>query len=146
MRKYVYFLLLFLVLTASCGGGKSDPSSEKVDSTSLDTISQDNDRTLYGRAGEFGMSTFSLITEDGDTLYLTRTRSDGTEAVIVGSLREGDRYAMTVCDDGEAIERVVNLTQLERRLNQYKIINARVVRERDTLNILRLTDDTLEIQ
>ena len=101
-------------------------------------IHPQNSSTLYGVGGEFGMSTFTLITEKGDTLNVTRTALDGTDGEVYGSLREGDRYAMTTRDNGEAIGVLINLTELERKVKKFDVVNGHVVAEGDTLQLDKL--------
>lgn len=117
--------LCSLMLLAACHGGRkpsSQPpaSSSYVDSTDAEQVA---DTTIYGTSGEFGMSTFTLITDGHDTLDLTRTANDGTDGKIYGDLNEGERYALTTRDHGEAIGILINLTQLDRHLKGYEIRN-----------------------
>ena len=98
------------------------------------------DSTIYGTSDEFGMSTFTLISDQGDTLYVTRTANDGTDGKIYGDLKEGERYAMTTRDGGEAIGVLINLTQLERHIKDYEICNGKLIVQGDTVVIEELDD------
>ena len=118
-------LAFSLVLMASCGK-KPQPADNQADVTPAETEVADQipDSTLYGVGGEFGMSTFTLITEKGDTLNVTRTALDGT--------------AMTTRDNGEAIGVLINLTELERKVKKFDVVNGHVVAEGDTLQLDKL--------
>lgn len=132
-------LAFSLALMASCGK-KPQPADNRADVTpaAMEVADQIPDSTLYGVGGEFGMSTFTLITEKGDTLNVTRTALDGTDGEVYGSLREGDRYAMTTRDNGEAIGVLINLTELEHKVKKFDVVNGHVVAEGDTLQLDKL--------
>lgn len=129
-------LAFSFALMVSCGR-KSQPAAGQADVAPADTgaANQIPDSTLYGVGGEFGMSTFTLITDKGDTLNVTRTALDGTDGKVYGSLREGDRYAMTARDNGEAIGVLINLTELERKVKEFDVVNGHVVVAGDTLQL-----------
>lgn len=146
MKQPLFLLLLSLSVLFACKGGRTQPAASESPSVAADTLAADDeaDSTLYGRAGEFGMSTFTLISDAGDTLHVTRTASDGTDGEVAGRLCEGDRYALTLRDGGEAIGVLINLTQLERHVKDYEIRDGRlyiggVPRRIDTLNDSVLT-------
>ena len=90
-------------------------------------VTGEKDSTLYGVAGDFGMSTFCLITDEGDTVLVTRSSEDGTDGIIDGDAQPGDRFCMTVRDGGEVLAHAINLTQLERHTRNYKISNGRLI-------------------
>lgn len=153
MKRTLYLLLAvtLLSLTACNSGKKEQPQSETAPAAS-DTAATEQaaDSTLYGTADEFGMSTFTLITDTGDTLEVARTSetATGNDAYgrIYGDLNEGDRYAMTTRDGGEAIGVLINLTQLDAFTKSYRIANGTLVLtgagQPDTVTIDELTDDT----
>lgn len=133
-------LLLTLTITFACKGKTSDSATTTVDSTANDTIvaTQEADSTIYGTATEdFGMSTFSMVTDKGDTLYVTRTANDGTDGTIYGSMEYGNRYAMTTRDNGESLGVLINLTELDRKLKNYRINNAHVIVGNDTVDVAK---------
>lgn len=145
---YKFFLLFFLLLllTACC---KNKPSSPAA---SLDVPADSSaivpDSTLYGIAtDDFGMSTFAVCTDKGDSLELMRTQDDGTPAQFYGDIRPGDRYAFTVTGAGDVLAVAVNLTQVEACLQDYRMCNARLVlhpdTRPDTVAILHLDADSL---
>lgn len=120
------FVVLFMF---SC---KNTPVKKAV-TASNDTLSatvamtEEKDSTLYGVAGDFGMSTFCLITDEGDTVLVTRSSEDGTDGIIDGDAQPGDRFCMTVRDGDEVLAHAINLTQLERHTRNYKISNGRLI-------------------
>jgi hypothetical protein len=52
-----------------------------------------------------------------------RMADDGTYGQIYGSLAEGQKYAMTVRQGGEVLDKLYNLTQLEMFVKEYRILN-----------------------
>lgn len=140
------FILTFALLITGCQGHKKPTDSQPAQTAASDTLVSDNtpDSTRYGKSAEFGMSTFTLVTDEGDTLNVTRTANDGTDGKIYGDLREGERYALTTRDNGEAIGILINLTQLDRHLKDYEIRNGIVYHDGKTVDIKNLTDESLE--
>lgn len=110
----------------------------------------ERDSTLYGEAGDFGMSTFSLVTDGGDSLLLTRTSEDGRDGQIFGDAQPGDRYAVIATADREALVTAINLTQLRRFTKDYKIVNGRLIltpeSHPDEVQILYLDNDSLVVK
>ena len=139
--------LLSASLMMSCGGNKTEKESNADSIAVSDEAQEVRDTTLYGVSGQFGMSTFTLITDAGDTLHVSRTGEDGIDGLVAGSLEEGKRYAMTVRENGETIARLINLSQLEGITKEYKICNARLILQNegkaDTVEVLKLTDTEL---
>lgn len=142
MKHLALSALAALLIMASCNGGnqKSDSVSDPSEQNDTTASEQLADSTIYGVGGEFGMSTFTLIADKGDTLYLTRTANDGTDGRIYGDLQEGERYALTTRDNGEAIGVLINLTQLERHTKDYRIGNGNLIVKDDTVQIETLND------
>lgn len=137
MKKLI-FLLPAMLLVAACTGNQTPAG------TGQDSIASQNeeDTTIYGRSTEFGMSTFALITDDGDTLDLDRG-----EGKIFGNLdNEGDRFALTVCNAGTDEARVgtaINLTNVEKFTKDYSVFNGKLILSGDTVQLLDLTLDSL---
>lgn len=101
------------------------------------------DSTIYGVSDEFGMSTFSLITEQGDTLEILREQADGSPAQIAGDVEEGERFAVTLTKvNGENyLNTAINLSLLEQFLKEYKVVNGKLVLNgNDTVVVEQLTD------
>lgn len=138
MKKLI-FLLPAMLLVAACTGNQTPAG------TGQDSIASQNeeDTTIYGRSTEFGMSTFALITDDGDTLELDRG-----EGKIFGNLdNQGDRFALTVKDAGTDYASVgvaINLTNVEKFTKDYSVCNGRLILSGDTVEILDLTLDCLK--
>lgn len=139
--KKILFIIPVLAMLAACGK-KNVPTDNHQDSTHVDSVSV-QDTTIYGRSSEFGMSTFSLITDAGDTLELDRG-----EGKIFGNLdNQGDRFALTVKDAGTDYASVgvaINLTNVEKFTKDYSVCNGRLILSGDTVEILDLTLDCLK--
>lgn len=146
MKKFLIYTSMMLLTLSACQKSNKT-NNDKAVNDSIATVVTDNqvkDSTIYGKADEFGMSTFTLITTEGDTLYLTRTDSNGKDGKIYGSLREDDRYALTTCDNNQAINTLINLTQLEKNVKDYTISNGRLIINKDTVEIEKLTDSVIQ--
>lgn len=144
--KWIIFVAIVMAFSGACTNKPKTPAAFADIPVSGENAEMDveQDTTIYGEAGDFGMSTFTLITDEGDTLYLFRTSSKGVDGQIFGSLKPGNRYAMTTTDEGEALSVVINLTQLERFTKDYSIKNGHLVLQpsstTDTVHILALND------
>ena len=138
----------------SCINKPSDtnvPQKEtEVDSPVV--IIQIQDSTLYGKAGDCGMSTFCLICDNGDTMYVDRTSEAGVDGVIYGDLILDDRFCMITADSNQSLVSAINLTQLGALVKDYKIINGRLIlhgpnpEKGDTVQIVTLTADSLVVK
>lgn len=126
-------LLLFIatasLLLVSCQNRPQAPAQPATDdSTSVSkTDNTVADSTIYGEAGDFGMSTFCIITDCGDTLLMDRTAADGTDGVIYGDAQPGDRYSLITTDGRQSLKCAINLTELERFTKKYKIVNGQLM-------------------
>ena len=131
--------IVMLTLLTACNSKKGESNiPNTTNEAAADTIvaEQVADSTIYGTSGEdFGMSTFCLITDKGDTLQLCRTANDGSDAQIYGSIEYGGRYAMTTRDNGESLGVLINLTELDKKLKDYEICNGKLVVNGDTVAI-----------
>ncbi len=155
--KGIRLILVFLIVVASvcsCGnkpssGVASQPVAE-VDTPIV--IIQIKDSTLYGRAGDCGMSTFCLICDNGDTIYVDRTSEAGVDGVIYGDLVLDDRFCMITADNNQSLVSAINLTQLDAFVKDYKIINGRLImkgsnpEKGDTVQIVKLTRQSLVVK
>lgn len=104
------------------------------------------DSIIIGTSGDFGQSTFSLITEKGDTLELLRELPNGDLSKILGDIDSDQRYAITYeKEDGDLyLKSAVNLTQLETFTKDYQLVGATsMVYQKDTLNIEALNDSAV---
>ena len=144
MKQILLCTTAVLLAFSACQKTNKTSKQESVsDSTTcVSPDSQISDSTMYGIADEFGMSSFTLISDQGDTLYLTKTSDSGKDGKIYGSLRENERYALTTCDNNQAIDILINLTQLNKHLKDYEIMNGHVILHRDTIHIEELNDST----
>ena len=113
------------------------------------------DSSVYGRAGECGMSTFCLISDKGDTIYVDRSSEDGYEGQIYGDLNIDDRFCLLTRDNGQSLLSAINLTQLDKFIKgRYKILNNHVIlmgretEKADTLDVeeLSLEDNLLRLK
>ncbi|MBR1387179.1 MAG: hypothetical protein IJ553_02065 [Alloprevotella sp.] len=143
MKKSAFSIVFLLGLTAvwpfmSCGGGRtSEASGDSLAADSGKTLVL-ADSTIYARSLDFGMSTFVVCTEQGDTLELDR-EGNGKQGEIWGNLdREGDRFALTVRGAGTdmpSVDRAVNLTDLAMVTDPWHIVNAQLIIADDTVRI-----------
>ena len=141
MQKALHFIPIVLVglfTLQGCHMKKSDQAPADNTTAIADTTSAEQvaDSTLYGTSTEdFGMSTFGMITDDGDTINVCRTANDGTDAKIYGSIKYDNRYAMTTRDNGESLGVLINLTELDKKLKNYEIRNGHLVVNGDTVPV-----------
>ena len=79
-------------------------SLDSVLSSRIDTVpsEQGPDQTLYGKGGNFGMSTFVLVAEDGKKYDVTRVSDQGEEGLIYGSVAPGGHYALLLDESGDS--------------------------------------------
>ena len=145
---WTIFCIGVLALSGSCGNKRQadNPQKKSVDDSAKIVIPV-KDSTIYGRAGDCGMSTFCLIKDDGDTLYVCRTSESGVDGIIFGDLVLGDRFCMIAGDHNTSLVRAINLTQLELFVDKYKIFNGNIIlsgpdtEKGDTIKILNLSPD-----
>lgn len=137
MKKTILILSAAAMLAACTGNQK--PADTGQDSIATENL---NDTTIYGRSSEFGMSTFALITDAGDTLELDRG-----EGRIFGSLdNEGDRFALTVRGAGTdeaSVGVAINLTDVERFTKDFSVFNGRLILAGDTVELQDISPDSL---
>lgn len=152
MRQTRNFPLIALALIFVFGACEHKPvaSEDSIPADTIDTVVVDTlpvDQAFYGVAGDFGMSSFVLITDQGDTIEVTRTADDGTEGVIYGDAQPGDRYYLLTTPDKQSLVAAINLTQLNRFVTDYIIVNGRLVfhpeNGADTVTIDDVTDERL---
>jgi len=153
MKRVNYLLGIFLafltVFAVSCQNKpqKSAPIETDTTEVAIDSEAVVRDTTLYGECGECGMSTFCLITDKKDTIYVARSSEDGYEGKIYGSIIIGDRFCMTIRHDEQTLVKAINLTELDKFIKgRYKILNCHVLlmgntEKADTLDITALDSD-----
>lgn len=134
LRRALLLLTVCFVgaMVASCGSNKK--SDEQAQADAAAALSQpappdftDKDSTLYGRADGFGSGGFTLITNDGRELELTLTGEDEggdapSYAHVYGDREDTARYAV-MTRDGEAVDVLINLSQLERQVGTGYVIH-----------------------
>lgn len=137
-----------LIILSACQSCKNKTTETAQSDETADTMAAEQvaDSTIYGKSDEFGMSTFTLISDSGDTLYLTRTSENGIDGKIYGDLNENQRYALTTRDDNQAIGVLINITQLERHIKDYQICNGNLIIKGDTVVIEKLNDKEFKIK
>lgn len=152
MKKAILFLALLAF--AGCKERKAH-SDEQPATLPKDSVAQVNavpDSTIYGKADDdlYGMSTFAVVTTQGDTLELDRTYElDGKDGIFYGDINGGDDYALTVRGKGtdyQAVGVAVNLSQLRRFVKDFTIFNARPIINGDTVRILSLDDKAFKAE
>lgn len=104
-------------LFASCTWNKTENGNNENDSTSG---YEPEESAIMGYMGDgTGMSCLEFITDEGDTMLLSRTSESGVEGEIVGDLNvNSDRFAVTVSTDSESVVRAVNMTQMMKKYNK----------------------------
>lgn len=147
---FIGFSVASLMLFAACGGDKpaaTQPTTDSVDIVNTVPEWKDADSTIYGRADGFGQGGFTLIAEDGRELELTLTSDrKGTAGygTIYGERNDTARYAVTTRDNDEALNVMINLSQLEKFVGNYEIYNCHLIlndgENRDWVEIEELTD------
>lgn len=149
-------ILLFSILITLCffSGCKSETPSTPPSTQAIDTLANTKintapakggpDNTIYGIGDEFGMSTFSLKEKDGTIIDVTRVAENGEEGKIFGSTAPGMRYAMTLTEDEEALETLINISELELFTKDYYIYNGNLILtedgNQDWVDIEKLSD------
>lgn len=146
-QLWISTLILILALSA-CQKNKKSDEVQPVTNTPSDTLVTEQlpDSTIYGISDEFGMSTFTLISDDKDTLYLTRTASDGTDGKIYGDLKEGERYALTTRENNSAIGVLINVTELKKHVKDYTIQNGNLIIDGKVVEIEKLNDKEFKLK
>ncbi|MEG1579801.1 MAG: hypothetical protein RR386_00885 [Bacteroidaceae bacterium] len=122
---------------SSCG--------HKVSPYAADSLLTGKDSTLYGVAGECGMSTFCLVVDSGEPIYVTRDNEAGQYGDILGELNEGDSFSLSTRDNGEVLVRAINLTGLSRFPITYRIFNGHFVLDNHVATIDKFDKDSLVV-
>lgn len=110
-----FIIILGLSLfTGSCTKSNKKSGLEKDTATVVAKKAATTDSTMYATLGEgTGMSVVELVTDKGDTLYLTKDNEEtGQSALIIGDIEYGNRYAFTMNKEQESLVSLVNMTQL----------------------------------
>ena len=173
MKKLIWVTMAFAAIFAmnSCKNKKTGSVIGMNDSTQL---AEDNDSTIYSVCGDgTSMHNLELISDDGDTLSVFI--DDANPDIVQGGLLSGDRVALLAYkgQDGEMVaQKVINLTSLlgkwtsldknfdiieggEVRNNikaetnpwtAWKIVNGKLLLNKDTFDIDNLGPDSLTLE
>ena len=176
MKKITLICLAALVTAfamTGCKGKSTKTTTESKDSVKAETTS---DSTIYGVCGDgTSMNVVQLVTDAGDSIEFELPQADnGTDAVL-GGLLAGDRLAVIAggtMDGMRVAKKVINLTTLQGKWTSidknfeileggevksnveaeknpwtsWKILNGKLLLNRDTFDIDNLGSDSLEIE
>ncbi len=175
MKKFNFYLTLlsFVLLMAACHSKPQQNRHSGVE-TSEQTSTQDS--TIYGVCGDGTMMhSLQLITDGGDTITFALPDSETGIPTVVGGLLAGDRLAVVEGQpiDGErSARKVINLTTLQGKWTSidknfeileggevksdveaeknpwttWKILNGKLLLNRDTFDIDNLGSDSLYLE
>lgn len=157
-----------LAVCFSCNNGKQQPA-ETVDTLGVEV----HDSAVYGKIGEGTMMhTLEIVSDDGDLLTMEIDEYNNSE--ILGGMMAGDRVTATFIkgEDGCILQKGINLTTLlgrwtsldrnftinedgtiesnvqaeSRPYTHWNMVNARLVLNADTFDVVNLTADSLSIE
>ena len=167
-------LLVAAFLIAGCKDKNKNNVGDGIDSTDVELMVSDS--TVYGVCGEnTAMHSLELITDAGDTLRFVLNEDENGDVNVLGGLLAGDRLAVVEGPevDGEKLaKKVINITTLLGRWTSldknfeiqddgtvrstvqaeknpwtsWKIVNGRLVLNRDTFDINNLGSDSLYLE
>ena len=113
MKKTVFIGMMVagIMMLGSCGGKQKQVVVEEEDSTSVEDLVP-RDKTIYGLCGPgTAMNTLEVLTDNGDTLYMSMTNAQEAGQVF-GGLQSGDRLAILANDKKTEAVKVINLNTL----------------------------------
>ena len=167
-------LLVAAFLIAGCKDKNKNNVGDGIDSTDVESMVSDS--TVYGVCGEnTAMHSLELITDAGDTLRFVLNEDENGDVNVLGGLLAGDRLAVVEGPevDGEKLaKKVINITTLlgkwttldknfeiqddgtvrstvqaeKNPWTSWKIVNGRLVLNRDTFDINNLGSDSLYLE
>lgn len=167
-------LLVAAFLIAGCKDKNKNNVGDGIDSTDVELMVSDS--TVYGVCGEnTAMHSLELITDAGDTLRFVLNEDENGDVNALGGLLAGDRLAVVEGPevDGEKLaKKVINITTLlgkwtsldknfeiqddgtvrstvqaeKNPWTSWKIVNGRLVLNRDTFDINNLGSDSLYLE
>lgn len=175
MRKInLYFALLLLVFFIGACHNNSKQSRTNSESAAEQSAVQDS--TIYGVCGDGTMMhSLQLITDGGDTLVFALPDTEDGSQVVVGGLLAGDRLAVLEgkpIDGEKSAKKVINITTLQGKWTSldknfeileggevkskieaeknpwtsWKILNGKLLLNRDTFDIDNLGSDSLYLE
>ena len=142
---YICFAAFSAFGLSSCTGNKV----KYVDSISAypaDSLISGKDTTLYGVAGECGMSTFCLVSGNGEQILVTRDNELGEYGSIYGDLNEGDSFSLSTRDNMETLAKAINITQMRSFPVNFSVFNGHLVVDGHVVEIKKMDKDSLLIQ
>lgn len=167
-------LLVAAFLIAGCKDKNKNNVGDGIDSTDVELMVSDS--TVYGVCGEnTAMHSLELITDAGDSLRFVLNEDENGDINVLGGLMAGDRLAVVEGPevDGEKVaKKVINITTLlgkwtsldknfeiqddgtvrstvqaeKNPWTSWKIVNGRLVLNRDTFDINNLGSDSLYLE
>ena len=167
-------LLVASFLIAGCKDKNNNNVGNGIDSTDVELMI--SDATVYGICGEnTAMHSLERITDAGDSLHFVLNEDENGDVNILGGLMAGDRLAVVEGPevDGEKVaKKVINITTLlgkwtsldknfeiqddgtvrstvqaeKNPWTSWKIVNGRLVLNRDTFDINNLGSDSLYLE
>lgn len=172
MKKLIWVTMAFVAIFAmnSCKNKKTESVIGMNDSTQL----AEDDSTIYGVCGDgTSMHNLELISDDGDTLSVFI--DDANPDIVQGGLLSGDRVALLAYkgQDGEMVaQKVINITSLLGKWTSldknfdiieggevknnvkaetnpwtaWKIVNGKLLLNKDTFDIDNLGPDSLTLE
>ena len=167
-------LLVAAFLIAGCKDKNKNNVGDGIDSTDVELMVSDS--TVYGVCGEnTAMHSLELITDAGDSWRFVLNEDENGDINVLGGLMAGDRLAVVEGPevDGEKVaKKVINITTLlgkwtsldknfeiqddgtvrstvqaeKNPWTSWKIVNGRLVLNRDTFDINNLGSDSLYLE
>ena len=141
---YACCAVFSVFILGSCTEKKA-VSSDSLSAHPADSLISGKDTTLYGIAGECGMSTFCLISGDKEPLIVTRDNERGEYGLIYGDLNEGDSFSLSTRDNMETLAKAINITQMRSFPVKFSVFNGNLVVDGHVAEIDRLDKDSLLI-
>lgn len=175
-KKLYLLVALLSAATFTLTGCKNKPQQQETAVEKIDDQQAEQDSTIYGVCGDGTMMhTVELISDAGDTLTFALPDTDDGSVPVVGGLLAGDRLAVVKGPsvDGEmTAKKVINLTTLQGKWTSidknfeileggevksnveaeknpwtsWKILNGKLLLNRDTFEIDNIGSDSLEIE
>lgn len=175
-KKLYLLVALLSVASFTLTGCKNKLQQQETAVEKIDDQQAEQDSTIYGVCGDGTMMhTVELISDAGDTLTFALPDTDDGSVPVVGGLLAGDRLAVVKGPsvDGEmTAKKVINLTTLQGKWTSidknfeileggevksnveaeknpwtsWKILNGKLLLNRDTFEIDNIGSDSLEIE
>lgn len=175
-KKLYFLAALFLAASFALTGCKNKPQPQETPTEKIEDQQAEQDSTIYGVCGDGTMMhTLELISDAGDTLTFALPDTEDGSNPVVGGLLAGDRLAVVkgpAVDGEETAKKVINLTTLQGKWTSidknfeileggevksnveaeknpwtaWKILNGKLLLNRDTFEIDNIGSDSLELE